>query len=260
MSKIIKFTPLNDLKEKIERLRKEISDKYLERDTLIHHTCKNIEAEYILLFGNLEYKAYESELKYRRLKRKFELIMIRKNRKEEINIDDVEKLLDQEFVEYKKKLEKLLSDFDSALEFLKSPSLSEKNSQELKSLYKKLVKLLHPDLNPNQTETMINLFIKAVDAFEKGDLETLKMIYEIVKGESNIEKIENPLHEIERLKDTLNRLDSDIEKIKSNYPYTLIDVLKSEENKEKRKVELEDLIERYNSLIKVYEGEIGKYV
>lgn len=79
MSNIINFTPLDDLKEEIERLRKEIADKYMERDTLLHHTCKKIETDYILCFGTLEFQSYEAEVKYRRLKRKFELIMIRKN-------------------------------------------------------------------------------------------------------------------------------------------------------------------------------------
>ena len=48
--------------------------------------------------------------------------------------------------------------------------------RELKKLYHRIVKALHPDLNPNLTQAQLNLFNNAVNAYESGDLNTLSII------------------------------------------------------------------------------------
>ena len=69
---IIPFPDFQKLKEEIEKLRKELSMLVLERDELRFVICKNIEMEYMLKVGGLEYQAYEAECAFLRLKRKVE--------------------------------------------------------------------------------------------------------------------------------------------------------------------------------------------
>ena len=62
------------LREDVERLRAESLALLLERDELVHVTCRNIEMRYMLTLGALEYKVYELRCTVLRLKRKIEII------------------------------------------------------------------------------------------------------------------------------------------------------------------------------------------
>ena len=114
-SGIIVFPDFQKLKDDVERLRTELSMLMLERDELRFVICKNIETEYMLKLGSLEYKAYEAQCAALRLKRKIELIQARKNRQEVINLTVIDKTLDEEFLEYEKKLNEQVEKMNEAL-------------------------------------------------------------------------------------------------------------------------------------------------
>ena len=101
---IIVFPEYEKLQTEIEMLRTELSMLVLERDDLWYMECKNIEMIYMLEIGGLEYKAYEAQCTYLRLKRKVNLIQARINRQEAINLEEIDKVLDVEFEEYQEKL------------------------------------------------------------------------------------------------------------------------------------------------------------
>lgn len=62
------------LTKEIEKLHTELSMLLLKHDELKYVQCKNIETQYILTLGSLEYKAFELNCMMLRLKRKIELI------------------------------------------------------------------------------------------------------------------------------------------------------------------------------------------
>ncbi len=179
-STIIPFPDFQKLREEIEKLRTELSMLVLERDELRFVICKNIEMEYMLKVGGLEYQAYEAECAFLRLKRKVELIQAKKNRQEKVILSAIEDALDQEFMEYQKRLDEQIDRMNHALERNKGERLSEEESRELKSLYRKIVKILHPDMNPEITEAQMKLFEHAVSAYENGDLPALRIINEMI--------------------------------------------------------------------------------
>lgn len=86
---IILFPDFEKLKNEVEEMHTELSMLLLERDELQFVICKNIETEYMLKLGSIEYKAYESQCTFLRLKRKIELIQAKKNRQEKIIISDI---------------------------------------------------------------------------------------------------------------------------------------------------------------------------
>jgi hypothetical protein len=66
--------------------------------------------------------------------------------------------------------------------------LPEEESKELQSLYRYLVKKLHPDINSNQTEKEILLWNRTQAAYEIGDLEelnTIKLLLEDIRKADN---------------------------------------------------------------------------
>ncbi len=167
----------------------------MERDELQFVICKNIEMEYLLKFGSVEYKIYEAECTALRLKRKCELIRAKKNRQETIAMDAIEERLDAEFTEYQEQLNQQIEKMNHALQRSKAEILSEADSRELKRLYRKIVKVLHPDLHPETAQTRLTLFDHAVSAYKNGDLETLKMIGELVADNPEPKQILEQYHE-----------------------------------------------------------------
>ena len=84
MEELIVFPEYENLKAEVERFRTELSMLMLEYDELRFVICKNIETEYMLKLGSLEYRAYEAQCTALRLKREIELIQARKNRQEKM--------------------------------------------------------------------------------------------------------------------------------------------------------------------------------
>ena len=80
MGDIIKIPKYDELQAEIAALRERLTQLYLERDELTLRVCPEIEAQYMIEAGDDEYKAYDAECKYRRMRRKAELYRAAVNR------------------------------------------------------------------------------------------------------------------------------------------------------------------------------------
>ena len=218
---VIVFPDFEKLKSEVEKMRTELSMLLLERDELQFVICKNIETEYMLKLGSIEYKAYETQCAALRLKRKIELIQAKKNRLEKVIISAIEEMLDNEFAEYQKQLDEQIDKMNDALKRSKAEVLSDEDNKELKKLYRKIVKALHPDINPDVSEAQVQLFDNAVSAYKSGDLGTLRIIGEMVGNnplpEQHKDAMTQLVEERERLEGLLKSIRESIENIKSEY-------------------------------------------
>ena len=261
---VIVFLDFEKLKSEVEKMRTELSMLLLERDELQFVICKNIETEYMLKLGSIEYKAYEAQCLSLRLKRKIELIQAKKNRQEKVIIPAIEETLDTEFAEYQKQLDEQINKMNDALKRSKAEVLSDEDNKKLKKLYRKIVKALHPDINPDVSETQVNLFDNAVQAYKNGDLNTLKIIGEMVGNSPLPEQHKNALTQLneekERLQNLLKAIRDSIEQIKSEYPYTMKEIIENEEQTEQKKKELENILSQYNELISIYKAKIEEMI
>lgn len=226
---VIVFPDFEKLKNEVEKMRTELSMLLLERDELQFVICKNIETEYMLNLGSIEYKAYEAQCTALRLKRKIELIQAKKNRQEKVIISAIEEVLDNEFAEYQKQLDEQINKMNDALKRSKAEVLTDEENKELKKLYRKIVKALHPDINPDVSEAQVNLFDNAVQAYKNGDLGTLRIIGEMVGNSPLPEQHKDALTQLseekDRLQNLLKAIRDSIEEIKSEYPYTMKEIL-----------------------------------
>lgn len=261
---VIVFPDFEKLKSEVEKMRTELSMLLLERDELQFVICKNIETEYMLKLGSIEYKAYQAQCLSLRLKRKIELIQAKKNRQEKVIISAIEKTLDTEFAEYQKRLDEQINKMNDALKRSKAEVLTDEENKELKKLYRKIVKALHPDINPDASETQVDLFDNAVQAYKNGDLNTLRIIGEMV-GNSPLpghhkDALTQLNEEKERLQNLLKAIRDSIEQIKSEYPYTMKEIIEDEEQIEQKKRELENILGQYNELISIYKAKIEEMI
>ena len=259
---VIVFPDFEKLKSEVEKMRTELSMLLLERDELQFVICKNIETEYML--GGIEYKAYEAQCAALRLKRKIELIQAKKNRQEKVIISAIEETLDSEFAEYQKQLNEQIDKMNDALKRSKAEVLSNEDNKKFKKLYRKIVKALHPDINPDVSEAQVQLFDNAVSAYKNGDLNTLKIIGEMVGNSPLPEQHKDALTQLneekERLQNLLKVIRDSIEQIKSKYPYTMKEIIEDEEQTEQKKKELENILSQYNELISIYKAKIEEMI
>ena len=214
----------------------------------------------MLKLGSMEYKAYEAQCAALRLKRKMELIQAKKNRQETVILSEIEETLDNEFAEYQEQLDAQIDKMNDALKRSKAAVLSDEENKELKTLYRKIVKALHPDMNPGVSEAQIQLFDNAVSAYKNGDLETLRMIYEMVGNnplpELHKDAMTQLIEERKRLQGLLKSIKESMVAIKSAYPYTMKGILEDTEKTEQKKQELEGILKQYNELISIYKAKI----
>ena len=257
---IIIFPEFDKIKNEIERLRIELSMLLLERDELQFVICRNIEAKYMLEFGSIEYRAYEAQCTALRLKRKIELIQAKRNRQEPVSIVAIEEILDQEFASYQKQLDERISKMNEALQWKEADALSEDEIKELNMLYRKLVKILHSDMNPDRTDAQKELFEHAVTAYKNGDLATLRMIDAMVGSETLIKQSNDTTEQLNeekrRLQNLLKKIQESIDQIKTRYPYTMKEILEDEEKTEQLRQQYEEILGQYEERILFYRIKI----
>lgn len=263
-SNVILLPEYEALKRGVEKLRTEISLLVLERDQLRFVECRNLETAYMLAVGALEYKAYEAQCLMLRLKRKIEMIQAKRNRQEKIVLSQIEQALDAEFAEYQRKLNEQMEKMNQAIARSHSPCLTDEEAAECKKLYRAIVKTLHPDLHPDLTDAQKQLFQNAVQAYQNGDLNTLRLICVMSEENPVPDNRENAAavlyREKERLKSILTSIHEDIAAIKSEFPYTMKKFLSDAQQVEKKKQELASIINQYQDMAKHYQERIEKMV
>ena len=167
MGDIIKIPKYDELQAEIAALRERLTQLYSERDELTLRVCPKIEAQYMIEAGDDEYKAYDAECKYRRMRRKVELYRAAVNRGESVVEAEIERKLDREMEEYQAKLDEILEGINDALEMrAHSESMGKTEVAELKKMYREIVKKLHPDLHPDLPEDKLRLFFLSVHYFK----------------------------------------------------------------------------------------------
>lgn len=260
MGKIIEFPDDKKLREKLKKLRESLSELLLERDNLYYVVCENIKAQYMLIFGSLEYKVFSAFCKYHRLRRKKALIQARINRKEKIDLSEIEAILDVEFADYKEKLDSKMDEINRAISRSHLELLSKEDTILLKKLYRKIVRALHPDLNPDISDREKKLFYNAIESYKLGDLYSIKIIYDIVcTGDIDSD---NPLtgksllDEVKRLEELVQNIQNDIDLIKSQSPYTWKIYLEDEDKKLEKLTGLKNDLKSYQEAIKTEEEYI----
>lgn len=144
----------NPLLERIEQIKNEIADVLLEIDNIKLQVNPQIEADYMAKIGCWENELLRAQIEACRMRRKCELAQAAVNRREQVDVALFEGILEREFEEWQEQLNARVGELRAALERRSAfVALSAESAKELKSLHRKLVKRLHPDLHPISTIT-----------------------------------------------------------------------------------------------------------
>lgn len=247
------------LRETVARLRASLTALLLQKDELLLIQCKRVESLYLRRFGALELKLYEAWCDCLRAKKKAKLIRVCRNRRQAVDVEQIEARLEEELGVYRQQLEQRSSRVFGALRSGEGSGLTSRGVKELKNLYRQAVKALHPDLHPGEEEARSRILQQAMRAYRSGDLPGLRTICESLDPdrEQEISSLTELRAELSRLRGQIRSLDGQLEAIKSEYPMNMQVYLEDEARGKQHEAELLDNLREIRERTVRYEAEIS---
>ena len=246
--------------ERLRNLQKSLKDQVsrllTEKDDLFEHVEPYLNALYLDKIGSLQYEAYVIKTEIAKLKMEINLIQRYINQNKSICFDDINQELEAAAKEYRKMIELEAEKIRKARELLQMTTLTNAECVEIKRLYHAIVKRLHPDLNPQQTEQEKRWLWRAQQAYAINDLDemrALSVIIENMENDKTDDRQDNELEkEVAHLRETVDKLLKDIEQIQERFPFNqrefLFDNRKVEAKREELKSEIEQKKKERNEL------------
>jgi hypothetical protein len=192
--------------------------------------------------GPWELAALQTRCEVLRAKRKIELIQGQVNQGQSPNLQQIEAWLETEFFIWQQRIKEAAEKIKEA-QAADAPPLTAADAAERKRLYRVLVKRLHPDINPYQSEWHQQLWQQLMTAYEMGDLGAMRAIGLVVDERPGPRPESNPLNVIQaehlRLMEAVEQQQVRIAKLKSQPPLSLEEQWLDEAWVEQRRATLE---------------------
>ena len=154
-----------------------------KRDQLLYMDAPALRREYMAKIGSFEEEVLESELAASQLERKVELIQIAINRREPVDLDEIDRQLQAERSE---KLSELEAADKTAGEFRE---LNDEEAKELQSKYRAIIHDFHPQVNSGITDTQRDLYEKALDAYKHRNIDAIRIIFDMLYDTSGLDDL-----------------------------------------------------------------------
>jgi hypothetical protein len=190
--------------------------------------------EYYLRVGTLYVNLDRLKLRIREYERRIDVAKGRKLTQEDL--ESIETEVGETFSRDRRKVDDLeneasesAAEYDRHLEREAKQPLDEEFQQELKRIYRQLALKFHPDKakDEKQSRKFEKIFVTIKEAYNDGDLETLKKYMKQVEKEERIAK-ETPADKLARLKKDHERLlgiiaklQAELEELKTDETYKL---------------------------------------
>lgn len=148
---------------------------YEQRDKLQYIDGPRLERAYMEIVGEFEQTVLQEEMECELLKRKQQMIQTAMNRRECIDESKIDAQLDVE-------RQKMIQDAKGADAPSEFADLTSEKQDELHELYKDIVREFHPQTHPEISEAQRELFQKAQAAYRRRDLDSMRLIYDMLMG------------------------------------------------------------------------------
>lgn len=178
-----------------------------KKDNLLYIEEPELKQEYMQKIGMYEEQVLKLELEVSLQEKKKMLIQAAINRREPVDLEAIEKQLDEE---RENQLNRLNETFKAGIH--QNANLTAEEKEELQKLYKEIVREFHPQVRNDMTGTEKILYQKALDAYKRQNLEELRLIHDMLfsseKGELSLEvsEIELEADEEEALEEIVKEM------------------------------------------------------
>ena len=169
-----------NLRLRHEALKEQVANQIEMYAHLVETEGPNIEAQYMMLVGQLEYQVMRLDMEVRRWKRRFILRQMCLNRGEKPDLVAIEALLDKEFGAWREKIAALIKKLEGSKLQFDAAKMSDSDTNAIRCEYLKAVKKLHPDLNKHLSVAAKSLWNQTQKAYSAKHWSQLKFLVSLV--------------------------------------------------------------------------------
>ena len=215
--------------------------------------------EYIREFGELMTDVFRKKISCIEKKKMISYCQIRLNRGEMIDAQAMSEYIRREMDEYNERLADMMHNNELCR---KDVAISNSDVMQIKRIYRRIAKKIHPDIHPGTLELPIlsELWVEVMDAYDRNDLKALEELE--IQINSILRELGDdvPDTEIPDIHEKIKALEAEIEKILSTDPYQYRFLLEDEEKVQEYKEELQEELDEYTRYEKQLIDILKKYV
>ena len=243
-----------DLIKSTDSRYEEYENLLLERDQITKEAGQ-IWTVYLQLFGKLITDNYEEKLECIKCKKTIAYYQNALNHGGVVDSAAMEKYMEQEMAEYYANLRRMLKENEDANN---AGTSTPYEVARAKTLYRRLAKLIHPDINPetDHSKELQELWQRILIAYHHSDVKELSELEVLVRKVLKELGSEDVKVDIPDIEEKIEALKSEIEGIKQTEPYCLRYLVEDEEAAEKKKTELREELETYQK----YHKELNEVI
>lgn len=200
----------------------------------------SIQAQYNQTFGDLILEAFQLKIDCIRLKKQISFCQMYVNQNKAILESNLQAYIERVMVEYNQELEALSSQINSSKS---AGMISQKDFIEIKRIYRKIAKAIHPDLHPElfKRKEIKNLWNRTMVAYRCNHLEELKEIELLVDALT----LDASDIQMENIDQRLEKINEEIKEIMNSDPYQYKYILDDRNEVKDRKEEYQREIKEY---------------
>lgn len=227
------------------RIHKRIlAEALVEKDYMEIHEAYKLKNDYIVYFGEQKYQLHKLEINVAKTKLKLEMMQVYKQFDIPMDIEHIDRALNKEFEKQLFMLKVMKRDIDF-IHRLNEENQDNAIKLELKELYLEIAALVHPELIQKSDKKTNRLWKSVVKAFKNKDLIKLKKLKNKVSkefsdtGELKALSDKNIISEIKNLRLKAINVNSEIEKLKGQFPFNEAKLLSDSYSIDKYKKSIE---------------------
>jgi hypothetical protein len=237
-----------EIMESYEAMRDRYENLILQRDRL-EKEAEHYRMEYFREFGGLITDAFQAQIDCIALKKSIAFCQAKRNSGEEIDPISMQEFIDSSLLAYNAQLKDLLDLTKTGKSMVPIPVL---DVQEIKRIYRRVAKRLHPDICPLTAEEpeLMALFQKVLFAYRANDLKGIREA-EILINRFLKKRGEDPeTAVIENLPEKIEEIEAEIARIAETEPYIYKKLLEDAEAVERKRKDLTAKKENYSDYAK----------
>lgn len=224
-------------------------EELLTRRDEVKKQAFQYERAYVREFGDLILQVFQLKIECIRKKKTIEYCQVFINRGQSVDQNALQEYLQKELAEYQAQLDDMIKDNEAAK---KHERVTEADMLKIKRIYHRLVKKIHPDINPitSENEELMGLWERLVIAYNCNDFKEMEEIEVLVNAVLDKLDLGTMDITIPNIDEKIAEIQAEIERITNTDPYQYKFLLEDAEAVEQKKQELRDELKEYEDYSK----------